>query len=138
MERDVFGQDGLLHTMPHEERETPQVGRIWDLLVKTHPGYDEFRVTTGGWWAMPKRNVPSPLPRCRHQTVYVAAPFRTLSWHSLTSSSDKFEDASVIKREIRRACPCLFFPSSSDAEPYTPTRRLPAFDRWARISVQQL
>ena len=87
MEKDVFGQDDWIHAMPHEERETPQVGRIWDLLVKTHPGYDEFRETTGGWWGYAhKRNIPvSGSADAMIKTTYVAAPSRTLSWHSLTS-----------------------------------------------------
>lgn len=32
----------FLARMTREERETQQVLKVWDLLVKDHPGYDEF------------------------------------------------------------------------------------------------
>jgi predicted O-methyltransferase YrrM len=41
----------LVKAMPDEERDTPQVGRIFDLLVRPHPGYSEFRVDGSWGWA---------------------------------------------------------------------------------------
>lgn len=38
----------LLETMPDDERTTPQVRLIFDLLVKRHPGYGNFR-EHGSW-----------------------------------------------------------------------------------------
>ena len=38
-----------IDAMPLEERTTPQVRKIYELLVRTHPSYDRFRVEDG--WA---------------------------------------------------------------------------------------
>ena len=38
-----------VQNMPADERETPQVQKIFDLLVKTHPNYHHFRLEDG--WA---------------------------------------------------------------------------------------
>jgi predicted O-methyltransferase YrrM len=41
----------MVRAMPVEEREMPQVGKVFELLVRTHPSYGEFR-TDGLWgWA---------------------------------------------------------------------------------------
>jgi len=49
-------------TMPRDERETPQVLKIYELLVKTHPSYDNFMVE-GGWaYAHKTRAVGQPVP----------------------------------------------------------------------------
>ena len=42
-----------VHKMPEEERTTPQVQRIFDLLVKTHPSYDLFRQE--GQWGLAQK-----------------------------------------------------------------------------------
>ena len=36
---------------PLEERITPQVRKVWDLLVKTHPNYSNFRESNGWGYA---------------------------------------------------------------------------------------
>lgn len=41
----------LTRSLPEDERTTPQVGRVFTLLVRQHPGYDEFRVRNGRGWA---------------------------------------------------------------------------------------
>jgi predicted O-methyltransferase YrrM len=38
----------FVRSMPDDERTTPQVRKIYELLVKTHPGYANFR-THDGW-----------------------------------------------------------------------------------------
>lgn len=41
----------MVSAMPESERTTPQVMRVFGLLVMQHPGYDEFRIE-GNWaWA---------------------------------------------------------------------------------------
>jgi hypothetical protein len=35
--------------MPEDERTTPHVERIYELLVKAHPDFDEFRREPRGW-----------------------------------------------------------------------------------------
>jgi predicted O-methyltransferase YrrM len=42
--------------MPAEERSTPQIKKIYELLVKPHPSYDEFRVESH-WAFARKRSV---------------------------------------------------------------------------------
>jgi len=45
---------GWLARMPEEERRTPQVREVWELLVKRHPAYDSF-TEEGQWgWARKK------------------------------------------------------------------------------------
>jgi len=46
----------LVKAMPTDERETPQVERIFELLVKTHPGYHNARVEDD-WGFAQKREV---------------------------------------------------------------------------------
>jgi predicted O-methyltransferase YrrM len=44
-----------VHRMPLAEQTTPQVRKIYELLVKTHPGYHNFRLEAG-WAFAQKRN----------------------------------------------------------------------------------
>jgi predicted O-methyltransferase YrrM len=41
----------LVKSMPVEERDTPQIGKVFDLLVRRHPGYGDFRVDGSWGWA---------------------------------------------------------------------------------------
>jgi predicted O-methyltransferase YrrM len=41
----------LTRSLPEDERTTPQVGRVFTLLVRQHPGYGEFRVRNERGWA---------------------------------------------------------------------------------------
>ena len=54
--------------MPEEERYTPQVDRIYELLVKTHPQYVEFR--REGNWAYARKGIDvgrsEPQPRIEY------------------------------------------------------------------------
>lgn len=55
--------------MPSAERDTPQVRKVYELLVKTHPGYDSFRVD--GPWAFARKHDDVDLPgKVRVETVY--------------------------------------------------------------------
>lgn len=59
--------------LSEEEKTTPQVRKIYELLVKTHPGYDQFR-TEGGWgYARKSENVDEKLP-LRTETVVKTVP----------------------------------------------------------------
>jgi predicted O-methyltransferase YrrM len=40
-----------VRSMPHDERTTAQVGRVFDLLVRQHPGFGEIRVEGSWGWA---------------------------------------------------------------------------------------
>ena len=48
--------------MPEDERTTPQVRLVYDLLIKAHPGYHNFR--DEGDWAFAQK-VPLSDPRSR-------------------------------------------------------------------------
>jgi predicted O-methyltransferase YrrM len=41
----------LVRSLPDEERTTPQVGRVFTLLVRQHPGFGEFLERNGRGWA---------------------------------------------------------------------------------------
>jgi predicted O-methyltransferase YrrM len=44
--------------MPADERQTPHIRQVFELLVRPHPGYDEFRLD-GDWaWARKRRSAP--------------------------------------------------------------------------------
>ena len=43
----------MVKSMPLEEKETPQIRKVYELLVKPHPGYGEFRVKDG--WAFARK-----------------------------------------------------------------------------------
>lgn len=55
--------------VPAEQRAVTQVKEVWDLLVLTHPGYDEMR-SDGSWGWAHKATTPSPQTR----VVSEAAP----------------------------------------------------------------
>jgi predicted O-methyltransferase YrrM len=44
----ALGQTNRVKEMPHDERTAPQVRLVYDLLVKTHPNYHNFR-EEGDW-----------------------------------------------------------------------------------------
>jgi predicted O-methyltransferase YrrM len=41
----------LVRSMPDDERTTPQIRQVYELLVKTHPSYGEFHEADGWAWA---------------------------------------------------------------------------------------
>ena len=44
----------MVKAMPEDERNTAQVGKVFDLLVRSHPQYDQFRVDESWGWARKK------------------------------------------------------------------------------------
>jgi predicted O-methyltransferase YrrM len=44
----------FVKALPEEERYTPQIGKVFDLLVRPHPQYDHFRVDKSWGWAQKK------------------------------------------------------------------------------------
>jgi predicted O-methyltransferase YrrM len=42
---------GWAHSLPEEQRTTPQVRKVFELLVKAHPGYDQVHEQDGWGWA---------------------------------------------------------------------------------------
>jgi predicted O-methyltransferase YrrM len=57
--------------MPEDERRTPQVRKIYDLLVKTHPNYGNFRVAHGWGYAQKCSALSVRSVEARKETVYV-------------------------------------------------------------------
>jgi len=50
----TVGRSKAVEQMPEDERTTPQVQRIYELLVKPHPNYHNFRVEAG--WAYAQKH----------------------------------------------------------------------------------
>ena len=59
--------------LSEEEKTTPQVRKIYELLVKTHPGYDQFR-TEGGWGYARKAENMGEISPLRTETVVKMVP----------------------------------------------------------------
>jgi predicted O-methyltransferase YrrM len=72
----TFAKSPTLHgtprvrTMPEDERSTPHIRKIWDLLVRTHPGYGELMVRDGWGYARKLATTPGAAP-LRSETVVV-------------------------------------------------------------------
>lgn len=47
-----------VRALPAEQRTCPQIGAVFDLLVRTHPQYTNFRVEDGWGWA--EKRAPQP------------------------------------------------------------------------------
>ena len=60
----------IVKAMPVEERETPQVRKVYELLVMTHPCYGDFR-TEDGWGYAHKITGSVSAPPPNHQGVIV-------------------------------------------------------------------
>lgn len=50
-------ESNFVKDMPDEERKTPQVRKVYELLVKPHPGYCNFRIDED--WAYAQKKVPT-------------------------------------------------------------------------------
>lgn len=44
-----------VQALPEEQRTTPQVRMVYELLVRTHPAYGDFRDEQGWGWATKRR-----------------------------------------------------------------------------------
>jgi predicted O-methyltransferase YrrM len=49
----TLGETDMVRAMPDDEREIPQVGKVFELLVRSHPSYGEFR--DDGWWGWARK-----------------------------------------------------------------------------------
>jgi predicted O-methyltransferase YrrM len=61
-------------SMPKDERETPQVQRVYELLVKTHPCYDDFSINNGWAYAHKVSSTITPKSHIRQERIYVRKP----------------------------------------------------------------
>lgn len=52
----TLGATDFVRSMPADEQSTPQVGQVFDLLVRQHPGYCDVRTDRAWGWA---RKLPS-------------------------------------------------------------------------------
>jgi len=70
------GHERWFKSIPRELRVTPQVRKVYDLLVKTHQGYGDFRLTRCGWWVYARKlsNSVIDLSDLRRETRYVTQP----------------------------------------------------------------
>jgi predicted O-methyltransferase YrrM len=62
----------LVHAMPDAEKNATQVRQVYELLVKTHPAYDNFLIKNGRAYARksPESSSQAP-PLVRQEVVYV-------------------------------------------------------------------
>jgi predicted O-methyltransferase YrrM len=59
----------MVRRMPREERETPQVRQVFDLLVRPHPAYDRF-IEDGNWaYARKRLDINRGTPAIRTEVV---------------------------------------------------------------------
>jgi predicted O-methyltransferase YrrM len=58
-----------VRSMPQEERGTPQVRKIYDLLVRTHPCYGDFTIDEGWAFAHKIADSVKSAPPVRHEFI---------------------------------------------------------------------
>jgi predicted O-methyltransferase YrrM len=79
----------MVRRMPREERETPQVRQVFDLLVKPHPAYDQF-IEDGNWaYACKRVNLDPAAPPIRTEVVIREVGVGTTLWRALRSVRDR-------------------------------------------------
>ena len=54
LEGSSIKDDDWVRRLPEVERQTPQVQKIYELIVKQHPGYVNCRIV--GWWGWAQKN----------------------------------------------------------------------------------
>lgn len=67
-----------VRAMPADERETAHIRKVWDLLVKPHPAYGEFRVE--GSWATTRKQLSAAARVVPVETVVINAP---VTWRAV-------------------------------------------------------
>lgn len=78
------GATERVRQMPEDERTTAQIGKVYQLLVKTHPGYGNFRVR--GQWAYAQKCVDSAAASpVRTETIYLPSIIDRV-WSRLVSA----------------------------------------------------
>jgi predicted O-methyltransferase YrrM len=60
--------------MPADERSEPQVRKVYELLVKTHPSYEAFRTEDGWAFARKRSDSGQAGPRVVTETIVVQSP----------------------------------------------------------------
>lgn len=60
--------------LPQEERETPQIRKVYELLVKTHPNYGDFQDRDGWAYAHKLNDSDMASTAIRQEVVYVDRP----------------------------------------------------------------
>lgn len=67
----ILRDSDLVKSMPQDQRVTPQIRKVYDLLVKPHPSYGDFRVQDGWAYAHKiSKSVTGPV-QIRKETVYI-------------------------------------------------------------------
>lgn len=64
----------FVESLPIDERETPQVRKIWELLVKTHPSFDQFWEDRGWAFARKSPAAMEELTEIRREVVFLPPP----------------------------------------------------------------
>ena len=59
----------MVKIMPTEEKETPQIRKVYELLVKPHPGYGEF-MEKDGWAYARKSPINMPLIAFKKEIIH--------------------------------------------------------------------
>ncbi|HUF10570.1 MAG TPA: class I SAM-dependent methyltransferase [Rhodothermales bacterium] len=60
-----------VRNMPPEEQETAQIRKIYELLVKAHPNYENFRVEDGWAFAQKRHGAPSAMIPGQRETEHI-------------------------------------------------------------------
>ena len=60
----------FVRSMPVEEKTTPQIRKVYELLVKTHPSYDTFFEKDGWAYAQKKKNADGFQTGIKREIVY--------------------------------------------------------------------
>jgi predicted O-methyltransferase YrrM len=62
----------LVKNMPADEKTTPQIRKVYELLVKPHPDYDHFLIKNGRAYARKSPHAPDRTPgTIKQETIYV-------------------------------------------------------------------
>lgn len=67
----TLSETNMVKSMPAEERKTPQIRRVYELLVKTHPAYGNFVIRDGWAYAHKIKPVKHYPMYIRREIVYV-------------------------------------------------------------------
>lgn len=78
----TLGNTNGFKDMPIEERETPQIRKVYELLVKMHPSYDDFRVEEGWAYAHKITGSVADPARVRQEVIVERVP---VGWATLFS-----------------------------------------------------
>lgn len=83
----TLAKTDMVKAMPEEEREAPQVQKVFDLLVKSHPCYGEFRTEDGWGYAHKVSASAAELPPVRREYVIKQVP---IPWAKLAARMKRY------------------------------------------------